>query len=184
VTGEGPNRPEPQPIKLDGKTTSIAVLDLSRRCESLEEVCSELMAPLAQFLERARRAAVPILYTISAAGKDTPLGEVAAPLMRRDSEPVLYPDAFDKFMDGALKAALDQRNCRSLIIVGSATNFAVLYTATTAARIFRYEVVVPLDGVNARRKYEHEYAIHQMTILPASAHKRFRFTRLGMIEFI
>jgi nicotinamidase-related amidase len=184
MTQEGPNRPEPQSVKLDGKTTSIVVLDLSRRCESPQEVCSELMSPLADFLERARRAAVPILYTISAAAKGTPLGEVAAPLKRRESEPVLYPDAFDKFMDGALKAELDKRSCRSLIIVGSATNFAVLYTATTAARIFRYDVVVPLDGVNARRNYEHEYAIHQMTILPASAHKQFRFTSLGMIEFL
>jgi nicotinamidase-related amidase len=184
MTQEGPNRPEPQPVKLDGKTTSIVVLDLSRRCESPQEVCSELMSPLADFLERARRAAVPILYTISAAAKGTPLGEVAAPLKRRESEPVLYPDAFDKFMDGALKAELDKRSCRSLIIVGSATNFAVLYTATTAARIFRYDVVVPLDGVNAKRDYEHEYAIHQMTILPASAYKQFRFTKLGMIEFL
>ena len=181
MTLEGPNRPEPQSLTLGGKTTSIAVLDLSRRCENPQEVCSNLMIHLAEFLDRARQASVPILYTISAAGKGTPLGEVAAPLKRRESEPVLYPDAFDKFMGGALKAELDKRHCCSLIIVGSATNVAVLYTATTAARIFRYDVVIPLDGVNAKRTYEHEYAIHQMTILPASAHKQFRFTKLGMI---
>ncbi len=181
MTQEGPNRPEPQPIKLDGKTTSIVVLDLSRRCENSQEVCSKLMIPVAEFLERARQASVPILYTISATAKGTPLGEIAAPLKRRESEPVLYPDAFDKFMGGALKAELDKRNCRSLIIVGSATNVAVLYTATTAARLFRYDVVIPLDGVNAKRNYEHEYAIHQLTILPASVHKQFRFTRLEMI---
>jgi nicotinamidase-related amidase len=181
MTLEGPNRPEPQSLTLGNKTTSIVVLDLSRRCENPQEVCSNLMIPLAEFLDRARQASVPILYTISATGKGTPLGEVAAPLKRRESEPVLYPDAFDKFMGGALKAELDKRHCCSLIIVGSATNFAVLYTATTAARIFRYDVVIPLDGVNAKRTYEHEYAIHQMTILPASAHKQFRFTKLGMI---
>ena len=180
---EGPNRPEPQPLQLGSKTTSIVVLDLSRRCENPQEVCSKLMIPLAEFLDRARQASVPILYTISAAGKGTPLGEVAAPLEQRESEPVLYPDAFDKFMDGELKAELDKRNCRSLIIVGSATNFAVIYTATRSARIFRYDVIIPLDGVNAKRNYELEYAIHQMTILPASAHKQFRFTKLGMIEF-
>jgi len=180
---EGPNRPEPQPLKLDAATNAIAVLDLSRRCENPQEVCSKLMIPLGQFLARARQASVPIVYTISAAAKGTPLGEVAAPLARRASEPVLYPDAFDKFFDGQLKAQLDRWNCRSLVLVGSATNFAVLYTATTAARIFHYDVVVPLDGVNAKRDYEHEYAIHQMTILPASAHERFRFTKLAMIEF-
>ena len=184
MTQEGPNRPEPQPLKLDGMTTAIAVLDLSVRCEDTNEVCHKLMQPLDEFLERARRATVPILYTISAAGKGTPLGETAGPLKRRASEPILYPDAFDKFMGGELKTELDKCHCRSLVIVGSATNFAVLYTATTAARIHKYDVVIPLDGVNAKRNYEHEYAIHQMTILPASAHKQFRFTKLGMVEFV
>jgi len=180
---EGPNRPEPEPLKLHTATTAITVLDLSRCCENPQEVCSKLLTPLGEFLAHARRASVPIVYTISAAAKGTPLSEVAAPLDRRASEPVLYPDAFDKFFDGQLKAQLDRWNCRALVVVGSATNFAVLYTATTAARIFRYDVIVPLDGVNAKRDYEHEYAIHQMTILPASAHKRFRFTKLEMIEF-
>src|SRR6516165_7688438 len=55
MTQEGPNRPEPQPLKLDGKTTAIAVLDLSRRCENPQEVCSNLMIPLAEFLDRAGR---------------------------------------------------------------------------------------------------------------------------------
>jgi len=183
MTQEGPNRPQPERLKLDSNKTAIVVLDLSARCENPNEVCARLMEPLAEFLERARKTSVPILYTISAAGRGTPMGEVAAPLERRQSEPVLYPDGFDKFMGGELKGELDKSNCRDLVIVGSATNFAVLYTATTAARIYRYDVVIPLDGVNARRQYEHEYAIHQMTILPASAHKQFRFTKLRMIEF-
>src|SRR5882757_10522586 len=113
MTLEGPNRPEPQSLTLGNKTTSIVVLDLSRRCENSQEVCSKLMLPLAGFLERARQASVPILYTISAAGKGTPLGEVAGPLRQRESEPVLYPDAFDKFMDGDLKEELENRIFRS-----------------------------------------------------------------------
>ena len=34
MTLEGPNRPEPQSLTLGNKTTSIVVLDLSRRCEN------------------------------------------------------------------------------------------------------------------------------------------------------
>ncbi|HTN72276.1 MAG TPA: isochorismatase family protein [Methylomirabilota bacterium] len=180
---EGPNRPQPQPLNLESKTTAILVLDLSSRCQDPKEVCFQLMEPLGKFLERARQSSVSILFTISAAAKGTRLGEVAAPLKRRETEPILYPDAFDKFMGGELRDQLNRMGCRSLVIVGSATNFAVLYTATTAARIYRYDVVIPLDGVNAKRQYEHEYAIHQLTILPAAAHKQFRFTMLGMIEF-
>jgi hypothetical protein len=121
---EGPNRPKPQPLKLDSKKTAVLVLDLSTRCEDPKEVCFQLMAPLAEFLDRTRQSAVPILYTISAAGRGTPLGEVAEPLKRRATEPVLYPDAFDKFIGGELRDKLSQLECRSLVIVGSATNFA------------------------------------------------------------
>jgi nicotinamidase-related amidase len=180
---EGPNRPQPQQLSLDHKTTAVLVLDLSTRCHDPKEVCFQLMEPLGGFLERARQCSVPVLYTVSASGKGTPLSEVAEPLKRRATEPVLYPDAFDKFMGGELRDALDRVGCRSLVIAGSATNFAVLYTATTAARVYRYDVIIPLDGVNAKRQYEHEYAIHQMTILPASANKQFRFTNLDGISF-
>jgi nicotinamidase-related amidase len=70
-----------------------------------------------------------------------------------------------------------------LIITGSATNNAVLYTATTAARMYRYSIVIPLDGVNTNSRYEQEYAIHQFTVLPSEANKLFQFTHLSMISF-
>ena len=59
----------------------------------------------------------------------------------------------------------------------------MLYTSTAAARVHRYNVIIPLDGVNAKSTYEHEYAIHQLGILPAGAGDLMRFTRLDMIEF-
>jgi hypothetical protein len=88
---EGPNRPVAQALKLDHRTTAIAVLDLSVRCEDPKEVCSKLMRPLGGFLEEARKASVPILYTISAMALGTPQGDVAGPLKRRESEPMRHP---------------------------------------------------------------------------------------------
>jgi hypothetical protein len=180
MTLERPNRPEPQPLKLGNRTTSIVVLDLSRRCENPQEVCSNLMIPsLNSSNERGKlRCRFFTLSPLPVRGHRL----VKSPRRSSDenqSQSFIQTPSTNLWM--ALKAELDKRHCRSLIIVGSATNFAVLYTATTAARIFRYNVVIPLDGVNAKRNYEHEYAIHQMTILPASAHKQFRFTKLGMI---
>jgi len=46
MTLEGPNRPEPERLKLDGKTTAIVVLDLSARCENPNEGCAQLMQPV------------------------------------------------------------------------------------------------------------------------------------------
>lgn len=59
----------------------------------------------------------------------------------------------------------------------------MLYTATTAARMHRYNIVIPVDGVNASRAYEQEYSLHQFTVLPSEANKLFQFTNLSMIAF-
>jgi nicotinamidase-related amidase len=180
---EGPNRPEPKPVALDSKTTAILVLDLSTRCHDPKQVCSKLMPAMGEFLDKARAAAVPIIYSVSLSAKGTPLGEVASPLKRKESEPVIYPDGFDKFMGGELQALLKEKGAKTLVITGSSTNSTVLYTATTAARIHRYNIVIPMDGVNADTKYEQEYSLHQFTVLPSSAYKQFQFTNLALITF-
>jgi nicotinamidase-related amidase len=154
---EGPNRPEAKPLTLDSKSTAVLVLDLNARCDDPKQVCSKITAPLGDFLDKARAAAVPIIYTVSASAKGKPIGE--------------------------LQAFLKDKGAKTLIVTGSSTNAAVLYTATTAARIYRYSVVIPMDGVNASTRYEHEYAIHQFTVLPSEANKLFQFTNLSMISF-
>ncbi len=179
----GPNRPKPSPVSLAVDETAIVVLDLSARCQDPKEVCSKLMKPLGNFLERARARRVPIIYTISAHTRGTAMQEVALPLRRRDSEPVLYPDSFDKFFGGELQNFLSERQVKNLVVVGSLTNVAVLYTGSSAARVYGYEVIMPLDGVNAHSKYEHEYALHQFTILPRDTNKKFKFTTLAKIRF-
>jgi nicotinamidase-related amidase len=180
---EGPNRPEPKPITLDAKTTAILVLDLSSRCHDAKQVCSKLMPAMGEFLEKARAASVPIIFTVSASAKGTPLGDVASPLKRKEGEPVIYPDAFDKFVGGELQAFLKEKGAKTLVVTGSSTNGGVLYTVTTATRTLRYNVVMPMDGVNANTRYEQEYSIHQFTVLPGEANKLFQFTNLSLITF-
>jgi len=180
---EVPNRPQPKPVTVDGGSTAIVVLDMSTRCQDPKDACSKLLEPLGGFLERARTFGVPIIFTVSASAKGTPLAEVAATLKRQPNEPVIYPDAFDKFTGGDLHALLTKISAKGLIIVGSSTNIAVLYTCSAAARVYNYEIILPLDGINARTQYEHEYTLHQFTVLPHDASKRFHFTNLSMIGF-
>jgi nicotinamidase-related amidase len=180
---EGPNRPEAKPLTLDSKTTAILVLDMNARCDDPKQVCSKIAAPIGDFLDKARTAGAPIIYTVSASAKGKSLGELAVPLKKKEGEVVIYPDAFDKFVGGELQAWLKDRGAKTLVITGSSTNAAVLYTATSAARMYRYNVVIPMDGVNAATQYEHEYSLHQFTVLPSEANKLFQFTRLSMIKF-
>jgi nicotinamidase-related amidase len=183
VWAQGPNRPEAKPLTLDRKTTAILVLDLNARCEDPKQVCSKITAPVGDFLEKARAATIPIIYTVSLSAKGKPIGELAAPLKQKEGEPIIYPEGFDKFAGGELQGWLKEKGAKTLIVTGASTNSAVLYTATTAARIHRYNVVIPMDGVIAATPYEQEYSLHQFTVLPSEAHKLFQFTSLSMITF-
>ena len=180
---EGSNKPNPTPITLDPRSTAVVVLDMSTRCHDPKECCSKLLQPLGEFVERVRSVHVPIIFTVSASAKGTALGEVAPALKRRASEPVLYPDAFDKFAGGELLACLNRAGARRLVVIGSSTNIAVLYTCSSAARVHNFDIVLPLDGINTRTQYEHDYSIHQLTILPHDASKKFNFTELSLIRF-
>lgn len=180
---EGPNKPKPTPITLDPASTAVVVLDMSTRCHDPKECCSKLLEPLGDFLERVRPFRVPIIFSVSASAKGTAVAEVAPALKRRAGEPVIYPDAFDKFTGGELLELLNSTGAKKVIFIGSSTNIAILYTCSTAARVHNFEVVLPLDGINTRTQYEHDYSIHQFTVLPHDASKKFHFTELSLVGF-
>ena len=180
---QAPKKPEPMPLEVDRRTTAILVLDLSARCEDPEATCHALLSGVAGFLEKARRAGAPVVFSVSASQRGTPMEKVAEPLQRREDEPIIYPDGFDKFTGGDLQRILEAAGIETLIITGSATNVAVLYTATVAARIHRYEVIVPVDGVNARTQYAHDYSLYQLSVLPGGVYQRIHFSTLAGISF-
>lgn len=159
------------------------MLDLGTRCDDPEQVCSELMEGVGGMLDRARAFRVPIAFTVSYSARGTPMGEAATALRRRGDEALLFPDAFDKFAGGELQAFLTSHGVRDLVIVGSSTNNAVMYTASAAARVYRYNVIIPVDGVNTRNAYEHEYALHQLSVLPRGSATPVQFTALSMVSF-
>ena len=51
-----------------------------------------------------------------------------------------------------------------------------MYTATAAVRPFGYTCLIPVDGLIARGDYEHDFILHQFTILPGGAAEKFRIT--------
>jgi nicotinamidase-related amidase len=124
-----------------------------------------------------------VVFSVSASQRGTPMEKVARPLRHRENEPVIYADGFDKFTGGELQEILKPQGIKTLIITGSATNVAVLYTATTAARIHHYEVIIPVDGVNARTSYAHDYSLYQLSVLPGGVYKRIHFSTLRGISF-
>ena len=178
-----PNRPTPVEIAVDPKTTALLVLDLNARCENPAERCHRLIEPVARFLPRARQARLFIAYTAADRYQGTAEARMPYAFKRQKDEPVLFPPAFDKFYGGELQPMLQQRGIKTVIVCGALSNQAVLYTATAAARPFGYDVVIPVDGLIARGDYEHEFTLHQFTILPVGAAEKFKITEFDKIRF-
>jgi nicotinamidase-related amidase len=179
-----PNKPKPVEVIVDAKTTALLILDLNARCENPEERCHQLVGPVARFLPRARQARLFIVYTASDRYKGTAEERMPHAFNQQQDEPVLFPPAFDKFYSGELQPMLQQRGIKTVIVCGASSNQAVLYTATAAARPFGYDVVIPVDGLIARGDYEHEFTLHQFTILPGGAAEKFKITEFDKIRFI
>ncbi|MDZ4246282.1 MAG: isochorismatase family protein [Dehalococcoidia bacterium] len=177
-----PALPETAPMTLDPATTAVLVLDLTNRCNDPSQVCSQIVGGVNNLVEKARKAGVLVIYTLIAGAKDTPQGGVWNGFNALPGEPVLAPDAYDKFDGGEIRGFLEKRGVKNVIVTGASSNFAVLYTSTTAARLYHYNVVIPVDGIIARTPYEGDYSVYQFTRLPGAA-QYFSFTTLGGIEF-
>lgn len=178
-----PELPKPEPVSVDVNRTAVLVLDGSQRWGDPAQPCNRLIPAMPKFLDRVRKANLPIIYTVSFRNKGTPEGQVYTGLNPRPNEPVIYPDGFDKFTGGELQSYLNLFTIDTLIITGYRSNISVLNTATKATRELNYTAIIPIDGMTAKTDYEQEYTLFHFTVLPSQAADRFRFTLLDMIHF-
>lgn len=181
----GPIVPTPKPVTLDAKKTALLVLDQNEqvRDPKLFPSGNRLIPALTRLLAKARDKGVHIVFTYSLFLKGTPDGQVYSGYHRKDSEPALTPDSFDKFQGSRLQALLKRRSVDTLVITGSRSNICVLHTATTAARYHKYKVVIPLDGIAAESQYDYDYSLHHLATFPGGVSERFGFTTVDGINF-
>lgn len=175
--------PDPVAVRLPASDLCIAVLDLSRRCNDAAQLCNAVIPPTRRLLDAAREKGATIAFTVSLTQRDTADDGVADGLGRRPSEPVFYPDSFDKLSDPDLLAYLNRTGASNLLICGSSTNVCVMYTVTSAVRTHGFDVYVPTDCVNARTEYQNGYALYQLTHLPRRT-RPVRLTTSDMVTFV
>ncbi len=181
----GPNIPAPKPVTLEAKKTALLVLDQNEQARDpkLFPSAHKLIPALTKLLAKARGKGVYVIFTYSLNLKGTPDGKIYSGYNRKESEPVLTPDAFDKFQDSELQSLLDAKKVDTVVITGSRSNICVLHTATTAARFYKYNVVIPTDGVEAESRYDYEYSLHHLATFPGGVSKKVTFTTVDGIAF-
>jgi len=178
-----PALPPAKALSLDPKTTALLVLDLTARCDDPRHPCHDLVDPVAGLLKRVREAEAFVVFTGIHVQKGRPEGLVYPGFNARPDEPLLYPKGYSKFVGGDLQKLLSQKGIKTVIVVGSAANFACLYTVTEAAQVHGYDVAVPVDGIVAFTPYEYHYALYQFTVLPGAVARQIHLTKLDLITF-
>jgi nicotinamidase-related amidase len=165
-------------VTLDPKTTALLVLDLATpTCNADSRPrCLAMLPRLQPFLAKARDKRWFVVYTLSATA--TP-ADIAPAVKPTGSEPIVkgFPD---KFLGTDLEHMLRERGVKTVVVIGYASNGAVLHTAASAS--FRgFDVVVPVDGMAAENAYAEQFAVWDLAHAPR-LNEHVKLSALDRIE--
>jgi len=174
---KAPAAPALKPVTVDAKTTALLMLDFMKQNCGKRPRCVDSLPAMKKLLAAARAAKAPVIYSIIP--NSTP-ADVLPDLAPQAGEPHVLSGP-DKFLNTDLDKMLKDKGIKTVIAVGTASNGAVLYTASGAA--FRgMNVVIPVDGMSAVDPIaEYATVLDAMTAPGLSA--KTTLTRSDMIKF-
>ena len=121
--GGVPAIPAPVAVSPTAKTTALLVLDMINPTCTTRPACNDSVPAVAALIKKARDAKVPVLYTSTAA--TNPIVPQLAPAA---GEQTIQPTVANKFDSADFEKAVNATGATTLIIVGTRSNGAVLYT--------------------------------------------------------
>jgi nicotinamidase-related amidase len=178
TTVQAPKPPELKPATMDPKTTALLVLDFVKQTCNAERRprCLTSVPKVETLLNLARSKGVTVIHSITTAA--TP-ADIAKELAPRDGEPIVKTSA-DKFFKTDLEKILAEKGIKSVVVVGTAAQGAVLNTASQAA--FRgLQVIVPVDGMSAENTYFEQYTAYHLGNAPGVG-QQTTLTKVEMIK--
>jgi nicotinamidase-related amidase len=174
-----PDPPEVTKQKVDPRTTALLILDIERRTTNMERRPRAVASVprIARLLTRARQAGVSVAYSTTGGAKPS---DILPEVKPAGGEPVVA-SSVDKFYRTDLEKHLVDRGVKTVIVVGTAAEGAVLHTATAAA-MRSFEVIVPVDGLSSSTLYAEQYVCWHLVNAPGSR-RRTTLTKIDLIEF-
>ena len=180
---KAPPAPELKAFTVDPATTALLMLDFLKQNCAPNPRCVASLPKVQKLLAAARAKGLTIIHSAYPGGGDI-LPEVA----RKESEPLITA-ILDKFMltnkDGSKDTGLDKmlkdKGIKTVIVVGSAANGAVFFTAT-AAFFHGYQTVIPVDGMSGSSPDIEQEVVHNFVSTPVMGGKVL-LTRIDMIQF-
>jgi nicotinamidase-related amidase len=180
---EVPEIPNVATVALDPRTTAVLRLDISDVSTTQTPAAKETVPAIRALLDRARQAGAKVVFALGRAPQ-----EVYPDLGRRDDEPIVKSSA-DKFFQTDLEERI--KGATQVVIVGTAANGAVLYTAFGACAR-GLAVVVAEDGISSRQPIATWVARYQLLNQPGFVNaqnaplqaKAVTLSRSDLISFV
>ena len=172
-----PPPPQLKPVTVDPKTTALLMLDFMNQSCGKRPACVASLPAVKKLLLAARAAKTPVIYSIIANSTTADVTPDVAPL---PDEPWVQSGP-DKFLNTDLAKILKDKDIRTVIVAGTASNGAVLFTGAGAA--FRgLNVIVPVDGMSAVEPYADFSTAYTFVNAPLLSAKSI-LTTTDMIKF-
>jgi len=172
-----PPPPELKPVTVDPKTTALLMIDFMNQNCGKRPACVASLPAMKKLLAAARAAKAPVIYSIIANSTTADVMPDVAPLA---DEPSVLSGP-DKFLNTDLAKILKDKGIATVIVTGTASNGAVLFTGAGAA--FRgINVIVPVDGMSAVDPYADFSTVYTFLNAPLLSAKS-TLTRTDMIKF-
>ena len=168
-----------QPVHLDPKTTALLILDIEEWTCNAERRprCPDSVPRIRGFLDQAKAKDMAVIYSLTSKG--TP--QTILPGVQPVGDAPIVQSGVDKFYNTELEKILRDRAIKTVVIVGTAAEGAVLHTATGAA-LRGLEVVVVLDGMTSANLYAEQYTAWHLLNAPGTKGKAI-LTLFKLIDF-
>ena len=106
--------------------------------------------------------------------------DIRKELAPQPGEPVVK-SGVDKFFKTDLEQILMNKGIKTVVIVGTVANGAVLHTATGAS-LRGLKVIVPVDGISAADLYPEQYTAWDLVNGPGTR-RQTTITRFNLIQY-
>jgi nicotinamidase-related amidase len=172
-----PPPPQLKPVAVDPKTTALLMLDFMNQNCGNRPRCVASIPKVKKLLDEARAANVVVVYAIITGTTPADVIKDVAPTA---DEPWIRSGA-DKFINTDLEKILKDKGVQTVIVTGTASNAAVLFTAAGAAQR-GMDAIVPVDGMSGIDAYADLTTAYMIATAPVIS-VRSTLTKIDMIKF-
>jgi nicotinamidase-related amidase len=176
VSVKAPPPPELKAVKIAPKETALLMLDFVKQICGARPRCVASLPKMQKLLAQARQSGVPVVHSLAGQQLSDIYPEVAA----RPGESSVSSGP-NKFLNTELEKILSQRGIKTVIVVGTAAEGAVLNTGAHAA-LRGLKVILPVDGLSSSTTYAEQYTVWHLSNAPRIG-PQTTVTRSDMVSF-